>query len=92
MADIRVDRLTKAFGSLRAVDDVTFSFPDSQVTCLLGPSGCGKTTLMRIIAGLETPTAGDVYFGDRRMTDLPPQHRTAATVDEADQRRTPAAD
>jgi ABC-type sugar transport system ATPase subunit len=80
MADIRVDSLRKTFGNLNAVDDVSFSFPESSVTCLLGPSGCGKTTLMRIIAGLETPTAGDVFFGDRRVTDLPPRKREIGMV------------
>ncbi|HEU0114742.1 MAG TPA: ABC transporter ATP-binding protein, partial [Thermomicrobiales bacterium] len=80
MADIRVEGLLKQFGALRAVDDITFTFPDSQVTCLLGPSGCGKTTLMRIIAGLEAPTAGDVYFGERRMTGLPPRKREIGMV------------
>ena len=58
MSEIRVEQLTKTFGSLRAVDDVSFTFPNGQVTCLLGPSGCGKTTLMRMIAGLETQTSG----------------------------------
>lgn len=80
MADIRVENLRKTFGSLHAVDDVTFAFPDSSVTCLLGPSGCGKTTLMRIIAGLEKPTAGEVYFGDRRVTDLAPSKREIGMV------------
>jgi ABC-type sugar transport system ATPase subunit len=80
MADIRVENLTKTFGSLRAVDDVTFTFPSGQVTCLLGPSGCGKTTLMRVIAGLETPTEGDVYFGDRRVSDLSPSKRDIGMV------------
>ncbi|MCC6313509.1 MAG: ABC transporter ATP-binding protein [Thermomicrobiales bacterium] len=80
MADIRVERLRKTFGTLNAVDDIDFSFPQSSVTCLLGPSGCGKTTLMRIIAGLEEPTSGDVYFGDRRVTDLPPSKREIGMV------------
>ncbi|MGI9252597.1 MAG: ABC transporter ATP-binding protein, partial [Thermomicrobiales bacterium] len=80
MADVRVENLRKTFGSLNAVDDINFSFPESSVTCLLGPSGCGKTTLMRIIAGLEKPTAGEVYFGDRRVTDLPPRKREIGMV------------
>jgi len=80
MAQIRVERLRKTFGALVALDDVSFSFADSQVTCLLGPSGCGKTTLMRIIAGLEQPTAGEVYFGDRRVTHLPPRKREIGMV------------
>jgi len=80
MAEIRVDHLTKTFGSLNAVDDVSFVFPESSVTCLLGPSGCGKTTLMRIIAGLEKPTSGDVYFGETRMTGLPPRKREIGMV------------
>lgn len=80
MADVRVENLRKTYGSMNAVDDVNFSFPESSVTCLLGPSGCGKTTLMRIIAGLEKPTAGDVYFGDRKVTDLPPSKREIGMV------------
>jgi ABC-type sugar transport system ATPase subunit len=80
MADIRVERLRKVFGPVVALDDVDFSFPDSSVTCLLGPSGCGKTTLMRIIAGLEAPTSGDVFFGERRVTCLPPRKREIGMV------------
>ena len=80
MAEIRVERLRKVFGPVVALDDVDFAFPESSVTCLLGPSGCGKTTLMRIIAGLENPSAGEVFFGDRRVTDLPPRKREIGMV------------
>src|SRR3712207_1287470 len=80
MAEIRVEQLTKTFGALRAVDDVTFTFPDGQVTCLLGPSGCGKTTLMRIIAGLETQTTGEVFFGEQNVSRLSPSRRNVGMV------------
>ena len=80
MADVRVENLRKTFGTLNAVDDVNFAFPESSVTCLLGPSGCGKTTIMRIIAGLEKPTSGEVYFGDRNVTNLPPSKREIGMV------------
>ncbi|HET9396683.1 MAG TPA: ABC transporter ATP-binding protein, partial [Nitrospiraceae bacterium] len=71
---------TKTFGSLHAVDDVSFTFPSGQVTCLLGPSGCGKTTLMRIIAGLETQTSGAVYFGNQDVSRLSPSKRNIGMV------------
>src|SRR5262245_48317395 len=80
MFEIRVERLTKSFRELNAVDDVTFAFPESEVTCLLGPSGCGKTTLMRMIAGLEKPTKGEIYFGDQRVTKLKPSQRDIGMV------------
>jgi ABC-type sugar transport system ATPase subunit len=80
MAEIRVQHLTKTFGSLRALDDVTFTFPNGQVTCLLGPSGCGKTTLMRIVAGLEQQTEGEVFFGDRNVSRLSPSKRDIGMV------------
>ncbi|MER3485923.1 MAG: ABC transporter ATP-binding protein [Chloroflexota bacterium] len=80
MSEIRVEGLTKTFGPVVALDDVSFVFPESEVTCLLGPSGCGKTTLMRIIAGLETPTRGEVYFGDQRVTRLKPSARDIGMV------------
>jgi ABC-type sugar transport system ATPase subunit len=80
VGDIRVERLTKTFGALRAVDDVSFTFPNGQVTCLLGPSGCGKTTLMRIIAGLESQTEGDVFFGERNVSTLSPSKRDIGMV------------
>ncbi len=80
MAEIRVQNMTKTFGDVRALDDVTFTFPNGQVTCLLGPSGCGKTTLMRIIAGLEQQTAGEVFFGERNVSRLSPSKRDIGMV------------
>jgi len=81
MAQIRLELLRKEFGkSVVAVNDITINFPTSAVTCLLGPSGCGKTTLMRIIAGLETPTSGEIYFDDERVTDKTPQQRNIGMV------------
>ena len=84
MAEIRLEGLRKTFrtkdAEVTAVKDLTLSFPSSSVTCLLGPSGCGKTTLMRMIAGLEAPSSGDVYFGDERVTDLSPSRRNIGMV------------
>ncbi len=80
MSEIRLVNLRKEFKDVIAVRDVTITFPTSSVTGLLGPSGCGKTTMMRMIAGLETPTTGDVYFDDERVTDLPPRKRNIGMV------------
>jgi len=59
---IEVKNINKRFGNFVALDDVSLSFPAGELTALLGPSGCGKTTLLRIIAGLEQPDAGQVYL------------------------------
>jgi ABC-type sugar transport system ATPase subunit len=80
MPEIRVENLTKKFKDVMAVDDLTFSFPEGKVTCLLGPSGCGKTTLLRMIAGLETPTSGSIYFGDIDLTRIAPRKRNIGMV------------
>ena len=64
----------------RAVDDVSFSVEEGELVTLLGPSGCGKTTLLRMVAGFEDPTSGDILFGDVRMNDTPPNKRDAAMV------------
>jgi ABC-type sugar transport system ATPase subunit len=80
MSDIRLTNISRSFGNFKAVDEITTVFPSGTVTCLLGPSGCGKTTLMRMIAGLETPSTGSIKFGDREVTHLPPGKRDVAMV------------
>lgn len=80
MTEIRIVNLSKEFKDVKAVSDLTITFHSGQVTCLLGPSGCGKTTLMRMIAGLEEPTRGDIYFDDERVTKLSPSKRNIGMV------------
>jgi multiple sugar transport system ATP-binding protein len=75
MAEIQVHNIHKKFGQLQLFQNFTLGCPDHMYVCLLGPSGCGKTTLMRIIAGLAAPDAGDVLIGGRRVTELPPVAR-----------------
>lgn len=65
MADIRLEKITKRWGDVVAVDDLDLTIEDGSFTCLLGPSGCGKTTTLRMVAGLEEPTAGRIYIGDK---------------------------
>jgi ABC-type sugar transport system ATPase subunit len=80
MYDIRLENVTKKFGDFTAVDSITFTIPKSSVTVLLGPSGCGKTTLMRMIAGLETPTTGKIFFGEHEVTNVPTRRRNIGMV------------
>ena len=80
MARIEVEGVRKVFGSHEALRAVSLDVRDREFTVLLGPSGCGKTTLLRIIAGLETETAGVVRIGDRVVNGLPPRARQIAMV------------
>lgn len=80
MTRITLENLTKRFGDLVAVNNLSLEIADKEYTCFLGPSGSGKTTLMRMIAGLETPTHGEIYFDDERVTDLPTAERNIAMV------------
>ncbi|MBN2452465.1 MAG: ABC transporter ATP-binding protein [Lentisphaeria bacterium] len=72
--------VAKAFGSLKAVDDVSLSVRRGEIFSLLGPSGCGKTTLLRILAGFESPDRGRVVLDGTDITDLPPNRRRVNTV------------
>jgi multiple sugar transport system ATP-binding protein len=80
MASIRLDHVTKAFGSVTAVDDVNLEIADGEFLVLVGPSGCGKSTLLRMIAGLEDASDGTIEIGGRDVTDLPPRNRDIAMV------------
>jgi multiple sugar transport system ATP-binding protein len=68
MAQIRVHQLHKAFADFTAVKDSSFTVKDGEFFCLLGPSGCGKTTTLRMIAGLELPTSGQIFLGDEDVS------------------------
>lgn len=80
MPGLHTDNLTKHFGDLVAVEDVSLSVEEGELLCLLGPSGCGKSTTLRMLAGLETPTDGDVYINDEAVTNDPPYKRNSSMV------------
>jgi len=80
MSNIRVRNLTKRFGNLTAVSGVDLDIKAGEVLCLLGPSGCGKTTTLRMIAGLEQVSDGDVYIADQKMNGRTPSERDVAMV------------
>ena len=77
---ISLHQLTKSFGSTRVVDELSLQIDDGEFVVLLGPSGCGKTTTLRMIAGLEPATSGDILIDDQRVNDLSPQRRDIAMV------------
>ncbi|HKG09976.1 MAG TPA: ABC transporter ATP-binding protein [Gaiellaceae bacterium] len=79
-ADVRLERVTKRFDEVVAVDDLSVHIPQGSFFALLGPSGCGKTTTLRMIGGFEEPDAGTIYLGDRTVTGLPPYKRDVNTV------------
>jgi sn-glycerol 3-phosphate transport system ATP-binding protein len=80
MSAISVQRVSKLWGPVKAVDDVSFEVPAGKLVVLLGPSGCGKSTTLRLIAGLETVTAGRIRIGGADVTEMPPSRRTIAMV------------
>jgi spermidine/putrescine transport system ATP-binding protein len=78
--DVRLERVTKLFGDVAAVDDLSLDIEEGEFFSMLGPSGCGKTTTLRMIGGFEEPSYGTVYLGGRDVTDLPPYKRDVNTV------------
>jgi putative spermidine/putrescine transport system ATP-binding protein len=78
--DIALVNVTKRFSTTVAVDNINLHLPHGSYCCLLGPSGCGKTTILRLIAGHETPTAGDVCIGGASVVGLPPVQRGTAMM------------
>jgi multiple sugar transport system ATP-binding protein len=81
MAQIVLEHVTKVFGNdVIAVNDVSLEIGDGEFMVLVGPSGCGKSTILRILAGLEDVTAGEISIGDAQVTDLPPKERDIAMV------------
>src|SRR5687768_18491581 len=77
---IAIEHLTKRFGPLAAVSDVSLSVEQGEMFTLLGPSGCGKTTLLRLLAGFYQPDAGLIRFGDRVVNGLAPYERNIGMV------------
>lgn len=79
-SDVKIENISKSFGSFKALKGVGFEIKKGEFFSLLGPSGCGKTTLLRIIAGFENPDSGSIYLDDRSVLDLPPNKRPVNTI------------
>jgi len=77
MARVILENISKAFGTIQAVKDFSLTVEDKEFVILVGPSGCGKSTALRMIAGLEEPTSGNIYIGDHTVNDLPPKIGTS---------------
>ena len=80
MASVTYDHISKEFGEVVAVNDLNLAIDDKEFIVLVGPSGCGKTTALRMLAGLEEITKGEVKIGDRIVNDVPPKDRDIAMV------------
>jgi len=80
MSNIRVSHLVKQFAEKAAVNDISFDLGEHEFLVLVGPSGCGKTTTLRMLAGLEIASSGDIYFGEKRMNEIRPSDRNVAMV------------
>ena len=78
--DVRYVNVTKMFGQALVVDQLNLAAGDGELIVLLGPSGCGKTTTLRMLAGLEEASSGDIFIGDQRVNDVPTRHRDIAMV------------
>ncbi len=80
MIDIRIENIVKNFGNVTALDKINLHINSGELFFLLGPSGCGKTTLLRLLAGFYQPDAGNIFFGDKEVSKLPPHKRKTGMV------------
>ena len=80
MSAIEINKITKSFGGVKAIDEVSLEVPEGSFTVLLGPSGCGKSTLLRLISGLETPTSGTIHINGQRVDNQPVSARNLSMV------------
>ena len=80
MIELHLKNVSKLFGEMKAVDDITLDVKEGELFFLLGPSGCGKTTCLRVIAGFYKPDTGELYFDDRLMNEIPPHKRNIGMV------------
>lgn len=80
MTDVRIDRVTKYFDTMKAINSATIHIEEGEFFTLLGPSGCGKTTLLRALAGFYRQDEGDIYFGENCINDLPAHERNIGMV------------
>src|SRR5262245_58025795 len=80
MAQVVIRNINKKFDEVHAVKDVNLHINDKEFVVLVGPSGCGKTTTLRMVAGLESITSGEILIGERVVNDLPPMDRDIAMV------------
>lgn len=78
--EIRIEHVSRHYGPVKALDDVSLTVKDGEIFFLLGPSGCGKTTLLRCLGGFEQPTSGKILFDGKDMAGLPPNERNSAMV------------
>ncbi|HEY8394042.1 MAG TPA: ABC transporter ATP-binding protein, partial [Thermaerobacter sp.] len=77
---VRLENVTKRFGTVTAVSELSLDLPSGQLVALLGPSGCGKSTTLYMLAGVLRPTEGAIYFDNVKMNDVPPQRRNVGMV------------
>jgi multiple sugar transport system ATP-binding protein len=78
MAGVRLEHVTKAYGKKIAVEDLNMEFKEGELFSIVGAAGAGKSTILKMIAGIEKPTSGTIYFNERSVNDLPPQRRNVA--------------
>ncbi|MEA3286444.1 MAG: ATP-binding cassette domain-containing protein, partial [Candidatus Marinimicrobia bacterium] len=80
MANVTLTDIRKSFGTTEILHGINLEIHDGEFLVLVGPSGCGKSTLLRLVAGLEETTAGDIFIGEKQVTDVEPKNRDIAMV------------